>query len=42
MQKALTQMNLKLQDVLSDITGVTGLAIVRDILAGIRDPYALT
>jgi transposase len=41
MQKALTQMNLKLQDVLSDITGVTGLAIVRDILAGVRDPHRL-
>jgi transposase len=41
MQKALTQMNLKLQDVLSDISGVTGLAIVRDILAGVRDPHRL-
>ena len=42
MQKALTQMNLKLHHVLSDITGVTGMAIVRDILAGVRDPYRLT
>jgi transposase len=41
MQKALTQMNLKLHHVLSDITGVTGMAIVRDILAGVRDPYKL-
>lgn len=41
MQKALTQMNLKLQHVLSDITGVTGLAIVRDLLAGVRDPFKL-
>jgi transposase len=41
MQKALTQMNLKLHHVLSDITGVTGLAIVRDILAGVRDPLKL-
>ncbi len=41
MQKALTQMNLKLHHVLSDVTGVTGLAIVRDILAGVRDPQAL-
>ncbi len=41
MQKALTQMNLKLHHVLSDITGVTGLAIVRDILAGVRDPHVL-
>ena len=41
MQKALTQMNLKLHHVLSDITGVTGMAIVRDILAGVRDPFRL-
>jgi len=41
MQKALTQMNLKLHHVLSDLTGVTGLAIVRDILAGVRDPHLL-
>jgi transposase len=41
MQKALTQMNLQLHHVLSDLTGVTGMAIVRDILAGVRDPHAL-
>jgi transposase len=41
MQKALTQMNLNLHHVLSDITGVTGMAIVRDILAGVRDPHRL-
>src|SRR5262249_61765636 len=41
MQKALTQMNVKLQHVLSDITGVTGLAIIRAIVAGQRDPVAL-
>ena len=41
MQKALTQMNLKLQHVVSDITGVTGLAILRAILAGERDPEKL-
>jgi transposase len=41
MQKALTQMNLKLHHVLSDITGVTGLAIVQDIVAGVRDPLKL-
>jgi transposase len=35
MQQALTQMNLQLPSVLSDLTGVTGLAIVRDILASI-------
>jgi transposase len=41
MQKALTQMNLKLQHVVSDITGVTGLAIIRAILGGQRDPAEL-
>jgi transposase len=41
MQKALTQMNLKLQHVLSDITGVTGMAILDAILAGERDPQQL-
>ena len=41
MQKALDQMNLQLHHVISDITGVTGLAIVDSILAGERDPKAL-
>jgi transposase len=41
MQKALTQMNLQLHHVLSDITGVTGLAILDAILAGERDPQVL-
>jgi hypothetical protein len=41
MQKALTQMNLQLHHVLSDVTGVTGMAIVRDILKGVRDPHVL-
>ena len=41
MQKALTQMNIKLQHVVSDITGVTGLAIIKAILAGERDPQQL-
>ena len=41
MQKALTQMNLKLQQVVSDITGLTGMAIIRAILAGERDPVQL-
>jgi hypothetical protein len=41
MQKALTQMNLLLHVVLSDITGVTGLKIIRSILAGERDPTRL-
>lgn len=41
MQKALQQMNLQLTQVLSDITGKTGLAIIRAILAGERDPQRL-
>jgi transposase len=41
MQKALQQMNLKLTNVLSDITGVTGLQIIRAILAGERSPLIL-
>ena len=40
-QKALNQMNLQLHHVISDITGVTGLAILDAILAGERDPHAL-
>jgi len=41
MQKALDQMNIQLHHVISDITGVTGLAIVDAILAGQRDPKVL-
>ncbi len=41
MQKALEQMNLKLAHVVSDITGVTGQAIIRAILAGEQDPRTL-
>lgn len=41
MQKALVQMNLQLPLVVSDITGVTGLRILRDILAGQRDAAQL-
>jgi transposase len=41
MQKSMEQMNLKLQHVISDITGVTGLRIVDAIVAGERDPQAL-
>jgi transposase len=41
MQKALGLMNLKLTTVLEDITGVTGLKIIRAILAGERDPLVL-
>jgi transposase len=41
MQKALVQMNLQLPLVVSDITGVTGLRILRDIVAGHTDPQQL-
>jgi transposase len=40
-QKALTQMNLQLHHVVSDITGVTGMHIIRAIVAGERDPDKL-
>jgi transposase len=41
MQKALEQMNLKLTEILSDITGVTGRAILLAILRGTRAPERL-
>lgn len=41
MQKALQQMNLRLDTVVSDITGVTGLRILDAILEGERDPLKL-
>jgi transposase len=41
MQKALTQMNLQIHHVISDITGLTGMAIVDAILRGERDPMEL-
>jgi transposase len=41
MQKSLTQMNLRIQHVISDITGTTGLAIIDAILAGERNPAEL-
>jgi transposase len=41
MHKALTQMNVQIHHVISDITGVTGLAIVDAIVAGQRDPLEL-
>ena len=41
MQKALEQMHLKLTQVVSDINGKTGMAILRAILAGERDPQRL-
>ncbi len=40
-QKALTQMNLQLANVLSDVSGVTGQAIIKAILGGERDPHKL-
>jgi transposase len=41
MQKALEQMNVKLTEVVSDITGLTGQRIIAAILAGERDPTNL-
>jgi transposase len=41
MQKALTFMNLQLHHVVQDITGVTGMKIIRAIVAGERNPQAL-
>src|SRR2546422_6710859 len=41
MQKSLDQMNLHLHHVMSDITGVTGMRIIRAIVAGERDPRPL-
>jgi transposase len=41
MQKALTQMNIQLANVISDLSGVTGQLIVRAIVAGERNPQKL-
>ncbi len=41
MQKVLTQMNIQLANVISDLSGWTGQRIVRAILAGERDPATL-
>ena len=41
MQKALTQMNIQLANVLSDVSGMTGQAIIKAILGGQRDPHKL-
>lgn len=41
MQKALERMNVKLHDVISDVAGVSGQAVIRAILAGERDPERL-
>jgi len=41
MQKALAQMNLQLHNVVTDITGVTGMGIIKAIIAGERNPKVL-
>src|SRR5207253_2672272 len=41
MQKALTKMNVQLANTISDISGVSGQAILSAILQGERDPYKL-
>src|SRR4051812_15863660 len=41
MQKALTEMNVQLHHVVTDVSGVTGLRIIRAIVAGERDPDTL-
>lgn len=41
MQKALTSMNIQLANAISDISGLSGMAIIRAILRGERDPYRL-
>jgi transposase len=40
-QKAMTQMNIQLANVLSDVSGMTGQAIIKAILSGERDPHKL-
>lgn len=41
MQKALTQMNVQIHNIISDITGLSGMTIIKAILAGERDPIRL-
>jgi hypothetical protein len=41
MQKALTEMNIQLANVISDISGMTGLRILHAIVDGQRDPHQL-
>ncbi len=41
MQKALTEMNVQLHRVISDITGTTGMAIIGAIVSGERNPQKL-
>src|SRR5580700_1351931 len=40
-QKAMTQMNIQLANELSDVSGMTGQAIIKAILSGERDPHKL-
>jgi len=42
MQKALTQMNIRLTEVINDISGTSGMRILRAILEGERDPITIT
>ena len=41
MQKALDSMNIKIHHAVTDLTGVTGMSILRAIVAGVRDPNEL-
>lgn len=41
MQKAMERMNVKLHDVISDVTGVSGMKVIRAIVAGQREPQQL-
>ena len=41
-QKSLVQMNIRLPEVVTQVTGKTGMAIIRDILKGVRDPNLLS
>jgi len=41
MKKALTQMNVRVDQAVTDVTGVTGMSIIRAILDGKRDPQYL-
>lgn len=41
MQKALDQMNIKLRRVITEVTGTTGMRIIKAILQGERDPHTL-
>lgn len=40
-KKALTEMNVRLDQAVSDVTGQTGMRIIRAILSGERDPHVL-